>query len=131
MNSIEEIPMSNVYHPSDRSDNPLCKLILMALCAVGLVAAIAEQQTASADDARTAKVSMAGLDLSTAAGVRAARVRLQEAAQRLCTQVEDPLDLSHHENYLACMDESMTAALQQLRLPALAAIAKAQERDTP
>lgn len=104
----------------------------MALCAVGLAAAIAGRQSASADDtqktstadSRSTHVSLAGLDLSTTDGMRAARIRVHQAARKLCSQLEDPNDLSRHENYIACIDGSVTAALQQIKPASLATVAK-------
>jgi len=54
--------------------------------------------------ARTQKVSLADLDLSTFAGQAAARERLHQMARRLCGQVEDELDLSRQPNYVKCVD---------------------------
>lgn len=53
---------------------------------------------------RTAKLSLSDLDLSTAAGQQAARERLHQIARRICTQVEDELDLSHQANYGKCVE---------------------------
>ena len=105
--------------------------MLMALCAIGLVSAIDAQRPAIAGDVRTAKVSIADLDLGTTAGMTAAQARVRQMARRLCSQVEQLDDLSHHENYLACVDESVTAAMQQLKGPALAGLAKQNAGDTP
>jgi UrcA family protein len=123
--------MNTVNGISQRADGATAKLMLMSLCIIGLVTAIAAQQPASADDVPAAKtsppashaqqVSMAGLDLSTAAGMQAAHDRIQAAARKLCTQIADMNDLSRHANYLACVDESTTAALQQIRPPTMVA----------
>jgi hypothetical protein len=99
--------------PTHRSDSPFGKLALMGLCALILVSAIARQQ-ARADDTHRMTVE----------GRRAARERVFQAARRVCLEAEDMDDLSHHENYLACVDASLTAALEQLRLPEAAAVAR-------
>jgi UrcA family protein len=122
--------MNSTHYPPT-ADAPFIKLALMTLCATGLVAAIAAQQPASADNAATATVSVADIDISTPGGMRAARDRLQATARRLCLQVADPKDRSSHDNFLACMDKTMTAALQQLQRLAPAALAKAQEPKNP
>ncbi len=57
--------------------------------------------------ARTQKVSLADLDLSTFAGQAAARERLHQMARRLCGQVEDELDLSRQPNYVKCVDGAL------------------------
>jgi UrcA family protein len=59
---------------------------------------------------RTAKVSLADLDLTTPEGKSAARERLHHVARRLCSRVVDNFDLSHRSNFLACVDEALTAA---------------------
>ncbi len=105
--------------------------ILIALGAIGLVAAIDAQRPASAGDERSAKVSVADLDLRTTAGMMAAQARVRQMARRLCTQVEQLDDLSVHDNYLACVDASVTAAMQQLKGPALAALDKQKSANTP
>ena len=85
---------------------------LLALCVLGSAAeAGATRDTAPVT--RSAKVSLAGLDLSSADGARAARERLRRTARRLCAQVADELDLSHQSNFVACVDESLAAALRQ------------------
>jgi len=54
--------------------------------------------------ARAQTVSLTDLNLSTVAGQEAARERIHQMARRLCTQVEDELDLSHHANYVKCVE---------------------------
>jgi UrcA family protein len=105
--------------------------MLIALCTMGLVAAIDAQRPATAGDVRTAKVSVADLDLGTTAGMMAAQARVRQMARRLCSQVEHLDDLSHYENYLACVDASVTAAMQQLKGPALAGLAAKNAGNTP
>jgi UrcA family protein len=116
---------------TDTLNEARAKLVLMTFCAAGLMAAIAQQQPVRADDVHTARVSTAGLDLTTDVGMAAASARVRDTARRLCTQVEDMDDLSHHENYLACVDAAVSAALHQLKPPALAATGKTAERETP
>jgi UrcA family protein len=114
--------MNTVNGISQRADGAMGKLMLMSICITGLVTAIDAQQPASADPAsHTRQVSMAGLDLSTAAGMQAAHDRIQVAARKLCSQIADMDDLSRHANYLACVAESTTAALQQIRPPTMVA----------
>jgi len=94
--------------------------VMMALCVFGPAAAMAQQQAATAAETRTTKVSLAGLDVSTPEGMIAARTRLRDTAVRLCSQVADELDLSHHANFVKCVDATVTSALQQLTGPMLA-----------
>jgi UrcA family protein len=86
---------------------------LLALCVLAS-AAVAAPPTDTTPVTRSAKVSLADLDLSTPEGVRAARERLRGTARRLCTQVADDLDLSHQPNFVACVDETLAAALRKV-----------------
>jgi UrcA family protein len=97
--------------------------VLLALCAL---ATVAEADTPpptkhkvvlGTPDSRSAKVSIADLDLTTLEGAAAARKRLDQIARHLCQQVADEGDLSKHANYLACVDETLAKALQQAVLP--------------
>ena len=98
------------------------KPIWVMLGALGLAAAMTARPT-RADDAHKT-VSVADLDLSTAEGMQAAQTRLGKMAKKLCARMEDPDDLSHHENFLACVDQSMANVMRQLRPMALAAVEK-------
>ncbi len=64
--------------------------------------------------ARAQTVSLTDLNLSTVAGQEAARERIHQMARRLCTQVEDELDLSHHANYVKCVEEATAQTLPHL-----------------
>jgi UrcA family protein len=70
---------------------------------------------------RTATISVADLDLSTTAGMQSAQQRVHATARRLCAKVVNPWTLSHQQDYVACMDATMAAALRQLPAPAVAA----------
>ncbi|MFI4869714.1 MAG: UrcA family protein [Steroidobacterales bacterium] len=72
-------------------------------------------------DSRSARVSLADLDLTTEAGVRAAQERLHQAARRLCSQLADSEDLGHQPHFVKCVDQTLAAALRQVALPALVA----------
>ena len=94
---------------------------LIALCVAAPIAAIAQQSSVAAETS-SAKVSLAGLDLSTPEGLGIARDRLHDAARLLCSRVADSRDLGHQPHFVACVDEAMAAALRQISGPALAAI---------
>jgi UrcA family protein len=94
---------------------------LLALCAaLASAVAVGGPQTETAPFTRSAKVSLADLDLSTPEGASAARERLRQTARRLCAQVADELDLSHQANYAACVEESLAAALRKIEEPTVA-----------
>jgi UrcA family protein len=105
------------------SDAGVSKLALMSLCMVLFTAAIARHAPAQAADA-VAIVSLADLDLATEKGMQTARERLDETARHLCKQVIDPWALSHHAQYLRCVDEAVTAALERLHSQELVAQAR-------
>jgi UrcA family protein len=97
---------------------------LLALCALASAAPTSD----TAPVTRSAKVSLAGLDLSKPDGARAARERLRGTARRLCAQVADDLDLSHQSNFVVCVDETLAAALRQAaEIGASTATAKAAQ----
>jgi UrcA family protein len=83
--------------------------------------AVAEPPTDTVAVSCSAKVSLAGLDLSSPEGARTARERLSKTARKLCSQVEDELDLSLHANYVACVEQSVTRAMQQVALRSMVA----------
>jgi UrcA family protein len=93
---------------------------LLALGVIGPADALAGSEV-DASVTRSAKVSIKGLDLSMPEGARAARERLRQAARKLCAQVADELDLSHHANYVACVDQSVAKALQHVAPPSIVA----------
>ena len=97
---------------------------LLALCVMGSADALAGSEV-DASVTRSAKVSITRLDLSTPQGARAARERLRRTARKLCAQVADELDLSRHANFLACVDESVAKAMQQIAPPSIVAGATA------
>ena len=58
----------------------------------------------------TKTVSFQDLDLSTVLGQQIAQDRVHDIARMLCNQVADPTDMSHHMNYLACVDATAAKA---------------------
>jgi UrcA family protein len=115
------IPTSSIARA--QTESGVSKLALISLCTVFMTAAITKQLPAHAADA-IAMVSLADLDLSTEQGMQVARERLDQTARRLCKQVVNPWGLSHHTQYLRCVDDATTAALGQLHGQAMVAQAK-------
>jgi UrcA family protein len=104
----------------------------MALLALAPLAAMAQSQVAATTHTVTPKVSLADLDLSTSAGVDAARDRLHQTARRLCSQVADSRDLPPTQNpaFIACMDDTLADALRQINRPLRVAIQEPAEWHT-
>jgi len=65
--------------------------------------------------ARTAKVSLADLDLGKPQDVQAARDRLQAAARRVCQELQTGREVASIQ-YSACVDETFAHALRQADL---------------
>ena len=86
---------------------------LIALCIAALVVAIAPQSSVAADTS-SAKVSLAGLDLSTAEGIGMARERLHQAAVLACSRVSGSIDLSQHASFVMCVDRAMAETMPQI-----------------
>jgi UrcA family protein len=103
---------------------------LLALCVIGSADALAGSQV-DASVTRSAKVSIAGLDLSTPQGALAARERIRQTARKLCAQLADELDLSHQANYVACVDASVAMAMQQVAPHSIVAGATAPSAPKP
>ena len=94
---------------------------LIAVCLAVPVAAWPEQPTATISPS-AANVSLADLDLTTSAGVAAARDRLQGAARQLCAHQIDALEPSRRVDFLSCVDRSLIQNLKQLSSGARAAV---------
>jgi UrcA family protein len=89
-----------------------------AIVAVLTAAVCATTQSVNADPASpgtsSVRVNFSGIDLSTSGGQEKAKERLVQAARLTCQRVEDELDLSHRENYLACVDTALSQAMPKL-----------------
>ncbi len=96
----------------------------MAAVSLALMAAIGKQLPASAAEKSTV-VLIADLDLSTEKGMETARERVHQAARKLCNKVVDPWSLSHHPDYVQCVDDATADAVTQLQA------ADSCERATP
>lgn len=84
----------------------------IALGTFGGAAAIADQVGPSA---LTKTLSFQDLDLSTVQGQQIAQGRVHQMARVLCNRVADPTDMSHHKNYLACVDATVAKAAESLQ----------------
>jgi UrcA family protein len=107
-------------------ESPVFKAALLALCAIAPIKVMADTQPASAPESLTARVPLADVDLSAPEGQRIAYERLRQTARRLCSRLEamHPQSLAHHPTYIACVDEALARALQQVNGPALAVTQK-------
>lgn len=99
-------------------------VLVVVLLGLAPAAAFADPPPALAPATRSAKVSLAGLDLSTPAGARAAEGRLRIVAQHLCFQLSDPRKIDFRAAYEFCVAETLADAVRRLNAPALAALKK-------
>jgi UrcA family protein len=86
---------------------------LIAVCLAMPIAALA-QQPSGANPSSTAKVSLAGLDLTTSQGIAAARNRLHETARQKCSRAVDDRQPSQQAQFLSCIDISLISELKQI-----------------
>lgn len=89
----------------------LCALFL-TLSVAGISSAQTPSKPANVPDAL--KVSLAGLDLSTPQGIRAAHERVRIAARRLCAKVANSADMQRQLDYIACIDDAMAPVVAQI-----------------
>jgi UrcA family protein len=106
---------TRLFRPLRKPHASVCAAILTALVAVAPIAAIADPPAVTAPDTRVADVSLADLNLSTSAGMRVARERLQAMAQRICAGHADIPGLSSSPNIVACVDGTLAGALRNIR----------------
>ncbi len=93
---------------------------LVALFALTSAVALAEPPSAT----RVAKVSLAGLELSTPEGARAAYERIKATAERLCFQMGDPSLIDNQAIYNVCVRETLATTVRRINAPSLAALEK-------
>jgi UrcA family protein len=111
---------TQLHRSSVRRHTPIRAAAFVALFALAS-AALADQSAEPAPATRVAKVSLAGLDLSTPAGARIAYERIKTVAERLCFLVgDDP----YRETYEACVRETLANALRRINAPTVAALQK-------
>ncbi len=65
----------------------------------------------------TGTVVLAGLDLTTSAGIAEARKRLTIVSERLCRKFRDDRKVADWENYVDCVHETLASALERIQTP--------------
>jgi UrcA family protein len=114
--------MENGNPSAHRSSEPRVSIRAAALVALFVLtsSALADKTPAM----RVAKVSLAGLDLSTPVGARAAYERIKTAAQSLCFQLSDSRRIDDHALYDACFVETVADTVRRIHAPTVAALEK-------
>lgn len=64
----------------------------------------------------SARVSLADLNLATAAGSEVAHARISAAARKLCREFRDSTSIAARETYAECWAQARDEALQQLEM---------------
>jgi UrcA family protein len=130
ISSLRRIPVNTdylMYRP--RRKSIACVASLLALSIIESAVAMPGPKTDNPRDSRSEKVSIAGLDLSTADGLNAARERVHQVARRLCLQLVDQNDRSRQSNYVSCVEDAVASAMQQVSGPSRDMVAKTAEHN--
>jgi UrcA family protein len=85
----------------------------MAVCLAMPIAVLAQESPITAPS-RVAKVSLIGLDLTTARGLAEARSRLHETARQSCTRAAGNQEPSNPANFVSCIDNTLMSELKQI-----------------
>lgn len=98
---------------------------LLAFLALPIVtASVASAADTILPNGRTARVSVADLDLSTIEGQTIAGERVRRVARALCSQISDHLDVGQQEHWKWCVAVATEQAMQQIRDSNLARVSK-------
>jgi UrcA family protein len=62
-------------------------------------------------------VALAGLDLSTTAGIAQAHKRLTVMAERLCRKFRDNREAADWATYVDCVHDTLSSALEKIQTP--------------
>jgi UrcA family protein len=62
-------------------------------------------------------VELAGLDLSTSAGIAEARKRLTVTSERLCRKFRDDRKADDWQTFVDCVHDTLASALERIRTP--------------
>jgi UrcA family protein len=108
----QEIPMNVIHTLQNFGRNTSIGAALLSLTIIAPTAMATQSGNSSLTRSQT--VSLAGLDLSSPAGMAAAQERVHQTARRLCFQLSDATDLSRQPNYVRCVDEAVASAMVQI-----------------
>ncbi len=97
---------------------------LGALFTFASVAVFADQPPAPAAATRAAKVSLAGLDLSTPEGAHSAYERIKTTAEHLCFWLSDSRKIDYWAVYSACVNDTLADTVRRINAPTLAALVR-------
>ena len=95
--------------------------VLSAILTLAPGVLMAQAHSAMPPEVVTTKVSLADLDLTTPEGVRAARDRLAQTANRLCRRFSDDRRISNVATLEDCTRDTLNKALKRLNRPLVTA----------
>lgn len=104
-----------------RTANTTCRICqiaapLFASLALPIVtASVASAADTILPDGRSARVSVADLDLSTLQGQTIARERVHRVASALCGRISEARDLGRYEHWVRCVEAATEQAMGQIR----------------
>jgi UrcA family protein len=76
-------------------------------------------------------VLLAGLDISTPAGIAEARKRLTIMSERLCRKFRDDRQAADWETFVECVHDTLASALERIRIPmSSVAVARAGRQES-
>jgi UrcA family protein len=94
-------------------------VLLLSAVLVGAVPNLAPAGTPVPGKPETAAgtVALAGLDLSTPAGIARAHTRLTVMAERLCRKFRDDREAADWATYVDCVHDTLASALEKIQMP--------------
>ena len=117
MNTQKHLP-----HHVNRPYTAIRAATRAALSTLILITASAAPIAAPAAETLVAKVSLAGLDLSTSEGASAALKRIRTVALHLCNQFRNSTVTGDWEAFGDCVRDTLNDAVRQVKSPTLAAL---------
>jgi UrcA family protein len=93
----------------------LCAALLAATPSFASAAELARGKTETA----TGTVVLAGLDLSTPAGIAEAHKRLTIMSEHLCRKFRDDRKVADWETYVDCVHDTLASAIERIKTPTL------------
>jgi len=92
-------------------------LLSAALLAAAPSFAPASEPVPGKPETAAGTVVLAGLDLSTSAGIAEAHKRLTIMSERLCRKFRDNRKVSDWETYVDCVHDTLASALERIQTP--------------
>jgi UrcA family protein len=92
-------------------------LLLSAVLAAAVPSLAPAGELTGKPESATGTVRLAGLDLSTTAGIAETYKRLTTVAERLCRRFRDDREAADWATYIDCVHDTLTSALEKIQMP--------------